>query len=148
MHFCVNENNFNSIKTVLDTIMSVFLLFSNISCGPLTRSSIFKLSKSLQLRFLRRWASSMMTQRQAISLNSGQSDSTISKVVMRASNLYAPGIKCSCTQNHDFHYTCDEHITKNTQNKSLAIITNNFTFSSLQYISYCCIICRLARLPW
>lgn len=28
------------------------------------------------------------------------------------------------------------------------VVIKNSTFSSLQYISYCWIICRLARLPW
>lgn len=74
--------------------------------GWLTRSIIFKLSNSLQLRFLRRWASSMITQRQEISLSSGQSDNIISKVVIKASNLYAPGIKWSCRDKKNRYYSC------------------------------------------
>lgn len=65
----------------------------------LTRSMCLRLSSSLQLRFFNRWASSMMTQRHSISRSSGQSDKIISKVVIKASNLYAPGMRRPYSRN-------------------------------------------------
>ncbi len=55
-------------------------------------SIILSPSSSLQFRFLRRWASSITTQRHGTLRSSGQSVRIISKVVMTAWNRYAPFI--------------------------------------------------------
>ncbi|TNN29326.1 hypothetical protein EYF80_060527 [Liparis tanakae] len=52
----------------------------------------FRPSSSLQLRFLRRCASSITTQRQCSFLRSGQSAMIISKVVIRPWNFRTPGM--------------------------------------------------------
>lgn len=57
---------------------------------PLTISIILSPSSSLQFRFLRRWASSITTQRHGTLRSSGQSARIISKVVITAWNRYTP----------------------------------------------------------
>lgn len=52
-----------------------------------TRFMSLKPSSSLQFLFLRRWASSMITQRHSMALSSGQPPRIISNVVMTALNL-------------------------------------------------------------
>lgn len=59
-------------------------------------SIILSPSSSLQFRFLRRWASSITTQRHGTLRSSGQSVRIISKVVMTAWNRYTPLIILPC----------------------------------------------------
>lgn len=55
--------------------------------GICTRFMSLKPSSSLQFLFLRRWASSMITQRHSMALSSGQPPRIISNVVITAWNL-------------------------------------------------------------
>lgn len=59
-------------------------------------SIILSPSSSLQFRFLRRWASSITTQRHGTPRSSGQSARIISKVVITAWKRYAPFIVLPC----------------------------------------------------
>lgn len=85
-------------KAALILWIDIFCICWRAKQKPLTMSIILSPSSSLQFRFLRRWASSMTTQRQGILRSSGQSARIISKVVITAWNRYAPFITLPWTK--------------------------------------------------
>lgn len=71
----------------------------------LTKFMSLSPSRSLQLRFFSRWASSMTTQRQCIFFSSGQSAMIISNVVITPWNLNMPDTGFPCTKRQIGHTT-------------------------------------------
>lgn len=94
----------NSLLTAGSSCDTLTLTVKPTSSLWLTRFMSFRPSSSLQFLFLRRWASSMTTQRHCSFFSSGQSAMIISKVVITPWNFSTSGMGAACRGRHSSHH--------------------------------------------
>lgn len=107
---CLDSSIYENVVVHIQSACADVPTFTKSS---LTRFMSLSPSRSLQLRFFSRWASSITTQRQWIFFSSGQSAIIISNVVITPWNLKLPDTEFPCKKVNKktyYHSTLHQHM--------------------------------------